>query len=296
MVDAARQRQGIGRRAVELLADELRAAGWAELETSFVPVDGGAEGFWRRCGFSDTGRIHDGEPLFSLALGAGSLGRLVEARDRTRAARAELTIEYVWEMPAFPQRRHGGLLRPLGKPAKAAGKWLLAAVTPSSFRRMSGEGVLDVTGRRYQLDYGSYARLGVGDEEWNGRSGRPISTLPTEDGLITPLWLFDALAGAVASTEEGAEDVRGTRCRHLTVKVDLPRASAATPGGVILPTRARVEDLLALPLEVWLDDSHVRRIRRRSEGTIETLELWDFDVRTDDFDWTCLPNFQTNIG
>jgi diamine N-acetyltransferase len=53
---------------VELLADELRQAGWDSLETSFVPVPGGAEGFWRRCGFEDTGRkLHD-EPVFVLML------------------------------------------------------------------------------------------------------------------------------------------------------------------------------------------------------------------------------------
>jgi len=48
--------RGVGRLAVGLLADELREAGWTELEVSFVPIEGGAEGFWRRCGFSDTGR------------------------------------------------------------------------------------------------------------------------------------------------------------------------------------------------------------------------------------------------
>jgi diamine N-acetyltransferase len=68
MVDAAHQGHGVGRRAVELLAEELRADGWAELETSFVAVDDGAEGFWRRCGFADTGRTRHGEPVFVRAL------------------------------------------------------------------------------------------------------------------------------------------------------------------------------------------------------------------------------------
>ena len=69
MVDARRQGRGVGRRAVALLAEELRAAGWTELETTFVPVAGGAEGFWRRCGFEDTGRTRNGEPVYALALG-----------------------------------------------------------------------------------------------------------------------------------------------------------------------------------------------------------------------------------
>ena len=64
MVDAAHQRRGIGRQAVALLADELRAGSWTELETSFVPVQNGAEGFWRRCGFEDTGRTRHGEPVY----------------------------------------------------------------------------------------------------------------------------------------------------------------------------------------------------------------------------------------
>ena len=68
MVDAAHQDRGVGRRAVELLADELRRSGWAALETSFVPAEPGAEGFWRRCGFKDTGRKVHGEPLVVLAL------------------------------------------------------------------------------------------------------------------------------------------------------------------------------------------------------------------------------------
>ena len=68
MVDAARQRKGIGRRALELLAEELREQGWTTLETSFLPVADGAEGFWRRCGFTDTGRTLHGEPVFARAL------------------------------------------------------------------------------------------------------------------------------------------------------------------------------------------------------------------------------------
>lgn len=64
MVDAAHQGAGVGRQAVVLLEDELRAAGWHELEVSFVPVEGGARGFWERCGFVDTGRVHEGEAVY----------------------------------------------------------------------------------------------------------------------------------------------------------------------------------------------------------------------------------------
>ena len=68
VIDADHQGRGVGRRAVELLVDELRARGWTTLETSFVPGDDGAGGFWRRCGFRDTGREIHGEPVFSRSL------------------------------------------------------------------------------------------------------------------------------------------------------------------------------------------------------------------------------------
>jgi diamine N-acetyltransferase len=64
MIDEVHQGRGTGRQAVARLEDELRAAGWDVLETSFMPVEGGAEGFWRRCGFVDTGRRLHGEPVF----------------------------------------------------------------------------------------------------------------------------------------------------------------------------------------------------------------------------------------
>jgi diamine N-acetyltransferase len=48
---------------VALLLDELRAAGHTELELSYVPIEGGAEGFWLGCGFAPTGREHGGERI-----------------------------------------------------------------------------------------------------------------------------------------------------------------------------------------------------------------------------------------
>ncbi len=69
MIDASWQKRGVGRQAVGLLVALLSDAGWQTLETSFVPVALGAEGFWQRCGFADTGRRnHEGEPIWSLAL------------------------------------------------------------------------------------------------------------------------------------------------------------------------------------------------------------------------------------
>ena len=69
MITEGRQRGGVGRLAVGLLADELREADWTELEVSFVPIESGAEGFWRRCGFTDTGRRNnEGERIFTRRL------------------------------------------------------------------------------------------------------------------------------------------------------------------------------------------------------------------------------------
>lgn len=58
------QRRGIGMRAIALLLDELRAAGETELELSFVPAEGGPQGFYERLGFSDTGRRIEGELIW----------------------------------------------------------------------------------------------------------------------------------------------------------------------------------------------------------------------------------------
>jgi hypothetical protein len=223
---------------------------------------------------------------------------IAEALQRTQdaaSARIELLVDYTWKMPPMPRRRRGGLMAPVTRGAKAAGKRLLKAATGKfDFRHQTAEGVLDLRGRRYMLDYGAYARLYMDRREWDGRSGRPLSTLlPDEHELPTPLWLLDILAGVTAATGDGAEDVRGTQCRRFTATVDVSRASRATPGGVAVPTLARFEDLLALPVEVVVDDRHVRQVRFRSEHQTETLELWDFGVSLDDLDWTRLPTFRS---
>jgi hypothetical protein len=107
--------------------------------------------------------------------------------------------------------------------------------------------------------------------------------------------LVDILAGLTAATDEGTDDVRGTPSRRFTATVDLSRASRITPGGVAVPMlmRGRFEDLLALPVEVCVDDEHVRRVRFRPEHRTETLELWDFGVSLDGLDWTRLPTFRS---
>jgi diamine N-acetyltransferase len=68
MVDASWQGRGIGRHAVALLLDDLRAAGHTELELSYVPAEDGAERFWLNCGFEPTGRMHGGEVVVRMDL------------------------------------------------------------------------------------------------------------------------------------------------------------------------------------------------------------------------------------
>jgi diamine N-acetyltransferase len=69
MVAAARQRAGIGRRAVELVAAHVREQpGATELVTSYVPGPQSPSGFYERLGFEDTGRVEEGERVLSLRL------------------------------------------------------------------------------------------------------------------------------------------------------------------------------------------------------------------------------------
>jgi diamine N-acetyltransferase len=68
MIDVESQGRGIGRRAVALVLDELRALGLSEVELSYVPGEGGAERFWLACGFEPTGRMHGDEALVRMDL------------------------------------------------------------------------------------------------------------------------------------------------------------------------------------------------------------------------------------
>jgi hypothetical protein len=62
---------------------------------------------------------------------------------------------------------------------------------------------------------------------------------------------------------------------------------------VAAPAVDRFEDLLALPIEVCIDERHVRRIRCETGHGVKTLELWGFGVDVDRLDWTRLPTFRS---
>lgn len=69
MVAAPHQGKGYGRRAVEQLVEYVRTRPGAEqLLTSYVPIEGGPEGFYRKLGFEPTGQIIDDEIVMRLSL------------------------------------------------------------------------------------------------------------------------------------------------------------------------------------------------------------------------------------
>jgi len=70
MVAAGHQGKGYGRRALELLIDRVRSLpGATELGASYVPAEGGPEGFYKKLGFVETGEVDDGEVICRLVLG-----------------------------------------------------------------------------------------------------------------------------------------------------------------------------------------------------------------------------------
>lgn len=164
------------------------------------------------------------------------------------------------------------------------------------FGRLAGEGIAEPAQGRYMIDYGSYAQMHTGGETFGGRSGRPVQELPPsarEEPVIgDALWLLRVLRGATEASFVGTDTVRGMVCRRFDAYVDLERASAAVDEGLAAPQVSRFEQLRALPVAVWIDRTHVRRIEFRQAGRASmrrVLELWDFDVAVDDLDWSRLP-------
>ena len=68
MIDAGHQGKGYGRRALELLAEEARHDGVAEVKLSYHPGEHSPHAFYTRFGFVDTGEIEEGENVMRLTL------------------------------------------------------------------------------------------------------------------------------------------------------------------------------------------------------------------------------------
>lgn len=219
------------------------------------------------------------------------------ARDRTTAtgtARITCATDHNWAVPEMPaQPRRGPVQRAIRGAGKAAGKGLWRVVTRGAdFRHQSAEGIIDFTGRRFMIDYGSYAVLQVDGQQWSGRSGRPLSTLPASASRVgSPLWLIDLLGGLTDAVDQGSEEIEGNTWRHWTVTADLAAASAVLPHGMPSPASNRFEDLHQQSLGVWADATHLRRIRFVDDTRSETVTFSDFGSELEDLDWDRLPTF-----
>jgi GNAT superfamily N-acetyltransferase len=74
LVDRRHQRRGVGRRALDLLCDQLLAEGCTTLVTSWVPGKGTPAPFYRKYGFLETGEMVDGETVVRLQLRGSTPG------------------------------------------------------------------------------------------------------------------------------------------------------------------------------------------------------------------------------
>lgn len=57
--------------------------------------------------------------------------------------------------------------------------------------------------------------------------------------------------------------------------------------------RDRFESLLRLPIELWLDETHLRRIRFIDEHRTTTVTFSDFGADVDGLGWSRLPIFRS---
>ena len=69
MIAGPHQGKGYGIRALELVIEYVKTRpGAKELLASYVPMEGGPEGFYRKLGFEPTGEVHGGEVVTRLPL------------------------------------------------------------------------------------------------------------------------------------------------------------------------------------------------------------------------------------
>lgn len=216
------------------------------------------------------------------------------------SARVELRQDLSFARTDWPKRRRrrGGLLRPLGRLTKVIVKAAWKRATRDiPFGEMVGKGILEPATGRFMIDFGSFAQIHTGDKTFGGRSGRCLDTLepfPTPGNTEDMLWVLRLLRGTSGATPEGDELLRGSRCKRFSADVDIEQASGAGEKGLRVPAVDQFEDLHALPMTVWIDDRHVRRVNfHEANGHELTVELWDFGIPTDEYNWSRLPTFRS---
>ena len=217
---------------------------------------------------------------------AADVREIIARADKTLAepsARIDFRIDTVLR-PEWP-RPHPGLL---GRLARFSARTVWERIAPDvsaadvreAFTHQAGEGFLEPGAARYQLDFGEYAEMRVDDGHFAGRPGTPLQARHRQrrppTGLNEPLELLVLLPGTTDAHHVGDEMVRGTPCQMIAVRTGPAE------------------------LTVWVDDQHVRRIRREEHASsgqasvsrIVSLELWDFGVPVSSLDWSRLPRFR----
>ena len=242
--------------------------------------------------------------------GAEAAREIFACAERTLAApsaRIELRRELRFQQAERPRPPgwRGNVLRVADKTGRlliGAG-WRFAtrrgANRGLAFGQMVGEGIAEPAQRRYMIDFGSFAKLHTGGKTFAGGSGRSVQALdpwPVGEMVGDVFWLLRLLPGTTDASPDGTETIRGTACRRFAAHVDMERASAASGEGLRPPQVDRFEELRALPVTVWIDEQHVRRIRfehGRQPRDLATLDLWEVGVPAGGLDWSRLPTFRS---
>jgi len=226
----------------------------------------------------------------------GAASARIELRRELRVARAEWSAPRGWR---------GRVLRLAVRAARlmTSAAWRLATRRSANrglrFGQMLGEGIVEPARDRYMIDFGSFAELHADGKTFGGRSGRPLQALrpwPVPGQVGDVMWLLRLLPGTADASPEGTETTHGTACRRLAAHVDMQRASAASAEGLAPPQVGRFEELRALPVTVWIDGTHIRRIRFEHgplARNLTTLDLWEFGVPAGGLDWSRLPAFRS---
>lgn len=208
----------------------------------------------------------------------------------TPRARIEVRMDRGITWPrARPKRRFP---RPIARLARFAADAAWKRISPEmdfasvreefkqNFLHPTGEGLVEPTADRYQIDFGGYAQMHFNGQYYGGASGQPLRAnhhqKPPDDPLDEPLELLRKLRGATGARHVGHETVRGTPCRVVAVRAD------------------------SAEFTIWIDDEHIRRIQsvcnasdeRVNHSVTRTLELWDFGTADGSSDWTHLPSFR----